>query len=278
VLHVENGRDIFITIFGEFKPSFFGLRPETLMKLAKPIADYEISELMLIDRDDENKIPYQEENTIVPRQLFLLIDYLYKNGLKTRELFTVNRKYKNSSKIHQIRDWLDENSSRDCREFSSLKLILLNNFNFHTTAGTPQTVAETLLKFLESLPSPLITISERELSIYSAYFEKCRDLLQNKVSLLNRKIFWYILMFLKESQKYYNVNGLDDRLLGKIFCSESTKSETKSYQRFFFQTANVFGRVLCRHSNEQYQQRFVLNFLQNDIETFAKCDYKNLFH
>lgn len=88
------------------------------------------------------------------------------------------------------------------------------SFNLKT-AGQPQIAAEILLKLFESLPTPLISITERELSIYSGYFDKCRELLQNKLSQLNRKIFWYLIMFLKELQKYYTINGLDDRLLGK---------------------------------------------------------------
>lgn len=48
VLHVENGRDIFITIFGEYKPSVFGFRMETLMKLTKPLVEYDLNELIVI--------------------------------------------------------------------------------------------------------------------------------------------------------------------------------------------------------------------------------------
>lgn len=48
VLHVENGRDIFITIFGEYKPSCFGLSMRTMMKTIKPISDYSIRDLFTI--------------------------------------------------------------------------------------------------------------------------------------------------------------------------------------------------------------------------------------
>lgn len=43
----------------------------------------------------------------IPREIFLLVDYLYKNGLKTPNLFTVDRRYAKNPNINDIRDWLD---------------------------------------------------------------------------------------------------------------------------------------------------------------------------
>lgn len=50
VLHVDNGRDIFITIFGEYKPSCFGFSVETLIRLPRPVHELELPELMAIVR------------------------------------------------------------------------------------------------------------------------------------------------------------------------------------------------------------------------------------
>ena len=195
VLHVENGRDIFITIFGEYQPSIFGFKMETLMKLTKPLIEYNLHELVAIDEDLTNSIPYHK-NAIVPRELWLLTDYLFKSGIQVQHLFTLNRKHRSNPRICGIRDWLDA-------------------WSLEPFPGTPHTAAEALLKILESLPEPLVSLTERELSIYCAYFDRCKELLQNKIQLLNRKIFLYICMFLKELQKNYSSNYLDDRLLGK---------------------------------------------------------------
>lgn len=194
VLHVKNGRDIFITIFGEYQPSVFGLRLETLMKLSKPLLEYSLKELVSIDEDVKNKIPYHKDAK-APREIWLLTDYLYKNGLIIPQLFTIQRKHKLSPRICAIRDWLD-------------------SWSVDPFPGTPQTAAEALLKILEALPEPLVTIQESELLCYSSYFERCRELVQNKIPLLNRKIFLYIVMFLKEIQKNYSSNGMDDRTIG----------------------------------------------------------------
>lgn len=195
VLHVENGRDIFITIFGEYQPSIFGFKMETLLKLTKPLIEYNLHELVAIDEDLTNSIPYHK-NAIVPRELWLLTDYLFKSGIQVQHLFTLNRKHRSNPRICGIRDWLDA-------------------WSLEPFPGTPHTAAEALLKILESLPEPLVSLTERELSIYCAYFDRCKELLQNKIELLNRKIFLYICMFLKELQKNYSSNFLDDRLLGK---------------------------------------------------------------
>lgn len=195
VLHVENGRDIFITIFGEYQPSVFGLRLATLMKLNKPLMEFSLKELVAIDDDIHNTIPYHKDAR-APREIWLLTDYIFRHGLSSRDLFTIQRKQKLSPVICAIRDWLDAWSTEPF-------------------PGSPQTAAEALLKVLESLPEPLVTIQERDLTIYASYFERCRELVQNKMPLLNRKIFLYIIMFLKEIQKNYAANGLDDRTLGK---------------------------------------------------------------
>ena len=209
VLHVENGRDIFITIFGEYQPSVFGLRLNTLMKLSKPLLEYSLKELVEIDDDKNNVIPFYKEAK-APREIWLLTDYLYKNGLIIPNLFTVQRKHKLSPRICAIRDWLD-------------------SWSLDPFPGTPQTAAETLLKILESLPEPLVTIMERDLSIYASYFERCRELVQNKMPLLNRKIFLYIIMFLKEIQKNYSSNGMDDRTIGKALIKCSVNCITLIY-------------------------------------------------
>lgn len=48
VLHVKGGRDTFITMFGEYKPSVFGLSIETLVKLSKPVIEYKLQDLVQI--------------------------------------------------------------------------------------------------------------------------------------------------------------------------------------------------------------------------------------
>lgn len=48
VLHVENGRDIFITVLGEYRPSCFGFSVETLARLSQPIYELDLKDLLKI--------------------------------------------------------------------------------------------------------------------------------------------------------------------------------------------------------------------------------------
>lgn len=51
VLHVENGRDIFITILGEYRPSCFGFSVETLARLPQPVYELDLKDLLQIVSD-----------------------------------------------------------------------------------------------------------------------------------------------------------------------------------------------------------------------------------
>lgn len=55
-------------------------------------------------------------NRMIPREVWLLVDYLHRNGLKTLDLFTVGRKYSKNMNINEIRDWLDTWSTVAYRE------------------------------------------------------------------------------------------------------------------------------------------------------------------
>lgn len=50
VLHVKNGRDIFITVMGDYRPSCFGFSVETLIRLTRPVYKLDLLELMAIVR------------------------------------------------------------------------------------------------------------------------------------------------------------------------------------------------------------------------------------
>lgn len=50
VLHVENGRDIFITVLGEYRPSCFGFSVETLARLPQPVYELDLKDILQIVR------------------------------------------------------------------------------------------------------------------------------------------------------------------------------------------------------------------------------------
>lgn len=48
VLHVDKGRDIFITIIGEYRPSCFGFSVETLARLQQPVYEMDLKALLAV--------------------------------------------------------------------------------------------------------------------------------------------------------------------------------------------------------------------------------------
>lgn len=115
VLHVDNGPDIFITIFGEYRPSCFGFSVETLINLTQPIYKSNLNDLMQIEQ-----LKPQPNRIGIPREIYILIDYLYKNGMRTQNLFRNDRSYNKNPNINDIRDMLDIWDNSDFGE--------LNNF------------------------------------------------------------------------------------------------------------------------------------------------------
>lgn len=196
VLHVERGRDTFITLFGEYKPSSYGLSMETLVKLSKPVTDYSLEDLIAMEM---KRTPHDFETTMsnrmIPREVWLLVDYLHRNGLQTRELFTVNRKYAKNVNINEIRDWLDSWSTA-------------------AFPGTPHTTAEALLMLFESTPELLLCLSEGEISAACDDFAKCKKLIVDRVSSLRRRVFLYVCLFIRELRRHSDVNQMNDRNLG----------------------------------------------------------------
>ncbi|CAH2002137.1 unnamed protein product [Acanthoscelides obtectus] len=99
VLHLKGGKDMFITVSGECLKSSFTLPMSLLSRINMPIL--RLSKEQLVQAEKGNVL-YS-----VPREIWLLIDHLYRHGLKTRELFE-------SSALHEelikIRDWLDNGS------------------------------------------------------------------------------------------------------------------------------------------------------------------------
>lgn len=129
VLHVDKGRDIFITIFGEYKTSCFGVTLETLMKLNKPIFEYDINEIIALEKEEKLLDLTDDENLKIPREVWRLVDYLYNNGLDTAQLFTTNRTHSRHENILEIRDWLDSWSSEPFRKRLVCLEIILRSHN-----------------------------------------------------------------------------------------------------------------------------------------------------
>ncbi|XP_055534757.1 inositol polyphosphate 5-phosphatase OCRL [Wyeomyia smithii] len=249
VLHVENGRDIFITIFGEYKQSCFGVSLETLMKLNKPIFEYEINELIALEKEEKLIDLTGDENLRIPREIWRLIDYLYNNGMETANLFTLNRTYSGHENILEIRDWLDSWSSEPF-------------------PGIPKTAAEALLILLESLPDPVVTITERECIVYADNYERCKELIRTKLKPVHKLVFLYICMFLIELRRRNPSIRLE--VLATVFGRLMIRSQTP-----IVRTPTGNDVYAYTDGERDQRRRFLMTFLTNKIQEFARTEMEN---
>ena len=102
ILHTENGRDRFMTISGVWLPSIFGCSLDLLCRLIRPIRSYSQDELLSIhrainqanDKDEQEPSsstsdgpdplppsPTSENKLSMPKELWRLIDFIYKFGM-----------------------------------------------------------------------------------------------------------------------------------------------------------------------------------------------------
>ncbi|XP_058054581.1 inositol polyphosphate 5-phosphatase OCRL [Anopheles bellator] len=253
VLHVENGRDIFITIFGEYRPSCFGVSLDSLMKLNRPVSEYAIHELVGLDREEKLIDLTEDEpqagtgtasgNLRIPREIWRLVDYLRKNGMQTAQLFSSGRKFAQHENILEIRDWLDSWSSE-------------------VFPGVPQTAAEALLLLLEALPEPVVTISERECIVNADNFDRCKELLRAKLKPVNRLVFLYICRFLQDLRVANATTRID--VIAALFGRTLIRSQLPP-------KADYGNSIYVYTDGERDQRRrFMMTFLNNNLQEFTR--------
>ncbi|XP_063708810.1 inositol polyphosphate 5-phosphatase OCRL-like [Culicoides brevitarsis] len=224
IMHVVQGSDIFLTIYFELLPSCFGATFEQMCKTPKPLGKVRINEMQDIEEEQVTlrrnliisgitpEIP--NINRKIPMEIFRLVDFLYRQQRDTRKLFLVNKTEKTSEfddiGINIVRDYLD-------------------NWGVGSFPGSVKAAFGTLLKILEMSPTPLLPISDRDITtvITANRYDLAQELIMQKVCPLNRRIFLYLCLFVQEMR-----NGLPN--------DKSTD----------LNIALIFARVMIRDENQ----------------------------
>ncbi|KAM5248658.1 LOW QUALITY PROTEIN: type II inositol 1,4,5-trisphosphate 5-phosphatase [Ctenodactylus gundi] len=200
VLHLDRGKDYFLSVSGNYLPSCFGSPIHTLCYMREPILDLPpetISELTLMPigtKDDGSQLERPME---IPKELWMMVDYLYRNAIQQEDLF------------QQPGLRLEFEHIRDC----------LDTGMFDNLSASNHSVAEALLLFLESLPEPVICYSA-----YHSCLECCGSYIASKqiISTLptfHKNVFNYLMAFLQELLKNSAKNHLDENIIASIFGS-----------------------------------------------------------
>jgi phosphatidylinositol-bisphosphatase len=182
ILHLLRGKDHFLTVTGQYLPSAFGNRLDNLVRLTQPA---------------RLKSPLPESEKArwlrIPKELWRLVDWLFKNALDTEDLFLESG---DSFEMEQLREALDTGAE--------LPKVL------------PHSVGETLLRLLESLEIPIIpfTFYRNVLEVQSAVMAKQ---LVAKLPDIHYNAFFYIVSFLREVLSHKEKNKLTVEKLGVVF-------------------------------------------------------------
>lgn len=129
VLHLDGGKDMFITVSADCQRSAFTTSIATLVRIPVPIlhltpeqfknavcAFSSVCHIICVIVFQENQ--HSPVLYSIPREIWLLVDHLYRHGLKTRDLFETTALHEEFIKI---RDWLDYGSLDPLSILSNIK-------------------------------------------------------------------------------------------------------------------------------------------------------------
>ncbi|CAH8616520.1 unnamed protein product [Heterobilharzia americana] len=216
VLQLEDGKDYFISIIGQFIPTCFGLPLFVLLTMGSdPVTKIPIAELQ-----EQIKLARSENNEYfrtklcnlsvqkpfhVPKEIFRLVNHI-NEYITEPDLF---RQMGPSSDIALIRDILDT-----------------------TTASCPfpetisvHSIASCLLLFLNTLPESVIPSPFQEKCLNSLANFECAVQALQYLPISNQNLFYYLIIFMQRCLTFKEHNGTDIDLLascfGEIFFLES---------------------------------------------------------
>ncbi|KAK5921910.1 hypothetical protein CgunFtcFv8_019226 [Champsocephalus gunnari] len=206
VLHLERGKDYFISISGNYLPSCYGSSIHSLCQLKEPIQDMPQETLReMAEKSGDGNAENTEKPLDIPKELWMMVDHLFRSALKQEDIF---QQPGLRSEFAVIRDCLDTGIP-------------------DSLPGSNHSVAEALLLFLDALPQPVVPFS-----FYQQCLESCSNASQCEkiISMLpqcHKNVFNYLAAFLRELLKNSASNRLDFNILATIFASLLLKSPTK---------------------------------------------------
>nr|XP_056715174.1 inositol polyphosphate 5-phosphatase OCRL isoform X2 [Euleptes europaea] len=202
VLHLDRGKDYFLTISGSYLPSCFGTSLEALCRMKRPIRQIPVTKLIDLEKSLLEMVPQDSDDSgdrplHVPKEIWILVDHLFKNACHQEDLFQTPGM---QDELQDIIECLDTTIPE-------------------TIPGSNHSVAEALLIFLEALPEPVIC--------YELY-QRCLDCSQDsrfcrqvicQLPRSHRNVFRYLMAFLRELLKYSEDNNVSANMLATLFAS-----------------------------------------------------------
>ncbi|XP_063287946.1 inositol polyphosphate 5-phosphatase OCRL isoform X1 [Pelobates fuscus] len=209
VLHLDRGKDYFITISGSYLVSCFGTSLEALCRIKRPIREIPVTKLIDLGEDNFSEkerailqnLPdidgTSDKPLKIPKEIWLLVDHLYKNACRQEDLFQTPGR---QEELQNIIDCLDTSIPENI-------------------PGSNHSVAEALLIFLEALPEPVICYELYQKCIDCSHDTRlCRQVISH-LPRCHRNVFRYLMAFLRELLKYTGENNLSANMIATVFTS-----------------------------------------------------------
>ncbi|XP_056155626.1 inositol polyphosphate 5-phosphatase OCRL isoform X3 [Lampris incognitus] len=202
VLHLDRGKDYFITISGNYLPSCFGTSLETLCRMKKPIREIPITKLIDLEKSKMNFLMVdgagsEDKPLKIPKEVWLLVDHLFTKSCQQEDLFQTPGL---QEELQSIIDCLDTSIP-------------------DSIPGCNHSVAEALLIFLEALPEPVVCYELYQRCLECSHDSRLCKQLISQLPRAHRNVFRYLMAFLRELLKYSNSNNLTASLIATLFAS-----------------------------------------------------------
>uniref|UniRef100_A0A3Q3QQJ1 phosphoinositide 5-phosphatase n=2 Tax=Monopterus albus TaxID=43700 RepID=A0A3Q3QQJ1_MONAL len=228
VLHLERGKDYFISVTGNYLPSCYGTSIHLLCQLREPIQDMPQETLReLAEMSGDENAENSEKPLDIPKELWMMVDHLFRNAVKQEDIF---QQPGLRSELAEIMDCLDTGIP-------------------DSLPGSNHSVAEALLLFLDALPEPVVPYC-----FYQQCLESCSSASQCErvISMLpqcHQNVFNYLAAFLRELLKNSASNRLDVNILATTFASLLLRSPTKQDFAEKRKTREFFQHFLTQGSS-----------------------------
>ncbi|KAJ5073472.1 type 2 inositol 1,4,5-trisphosphate 5-phosphatase [Anaeramoeba ignava] len=216
ILHLEGGKDHFISIRANYLQSCFGSNLETLVTYSTTLRT-----------GTTNNTTSTKAGLLVPKELWRMFDFIYQHGLDIPNIFI---EAGDITEIQYIRECLDTGQPF--------------NQDVH-----PYSVAESILRFFESLQTPLIPSDLYKPAVeHSSSFNDCKRIIR-QLPIVHQNVFIYLISFLRELLLHKDSNGTTPERIASAFSQVILRKP-------------ISEKTTMRDSNKKVT--FLLNFLQNN--------------
>ncbi|XP_025027260.1 type II inositol 1,4,5-trisphosphate 5-phosphatase isoform X2 [Python bivittatus] len=198
VLHLDRGKDYFLSVSGNYLPSCFGSPIQALTHMRQPIQDMlpeAIRNLTLMPLWSGEDFFWDEKPLDIPKELWMMVDHLCRSACQQKDLF---QQPGLRAEFPEIRDCLDTGT-------------------LDTFIGSSSSVAEALLLFLESLPEPVICYQLYDSSVERASSFVLSSQVVSMLPTCHKNVFRYLMAFLRELLQHSGKNHLDGNILASVF-------------------------------------------------------------